>query len=94
MAIRSFGSRALARLHTRDDARAVDPAHVGRLRDILAALDTSDPLAALGRPAYRLHPLRGGRAGQWSVRVSHGWRVTFRIDGPDVWAVRYENYHH
>ena len=41
-----------------------------------------------------LNPRRGRRADEWSVRVSQGWRVTFRMDGPDVRAVRYENYHH
>lgn len=51
-------------------------------------------LCALSLPTYRLHRLRCKRAGEWSVRVSHGWRVTFRVDAEgDVWAVRYENCH-
>ena len=32
----------------------------------------------------RLHPLRGNRKGEWSVRISANWRVTFRFDGEDV----------
>ena len=35
-------------------------------------------------PGFRLHPLKGDRAGQWSVRVSGNWRVVLRFeDGED-----------
>ncbi len=91
MAIRSFKRGAAERLFHRNDARGINLEHVRRLRDIP---DGPQPLRALSAPAYRLHRLHGKRAGDWSVRVSHGWRVTFRMDGEDVRAVRYENYHH
>ena len=94
IAIRSFGSRALERLHSRYDARGVNPAHVRRLDAILDLLDGPNPLAELAAPAFRLHRLQGKRAGEWSVKVSHGWRVTFRLEGEDVRGVRYENYHY
>ena len=94
MAIRSFRRGAAERLFHRNDARGINPKHVRRLRDILDALDGPKPLQALSAPGYRLHRLHGKRTGDWSARVSHGWRVTFRMDGEDVRAVRYENYHH
>jgi len=94
VAIRSFKRGPAERLFRRNDARGINPEHVRRLRDILDALDGPQPLVALSAPAYRLHRLHGKRAGDWSVRVSRGWRVTFRMDGEDVRAVRYENYHH
>ena len=94
IAIRSFSGRALERLHSRDDARGVDPAHGRRLCAILDLLDGPDPLRALSAPAFRLHRLHGPRAGQWAVKVSHGWHVKFRVDGVDVRAVGYESYHH
>ena len=31
-------------------------------------------------PGFRLHPLKGDRAGQWSVRDSGNWRVVFRFE--------------
>ena len=35
--------------------------------------------------AYRLHPLKGDRRGQWSIRVSGNWRIVFRfVDGKAV----------
>ena len=39
----------------------------------------------MGRPTYRLHPLKGDRRSQWSVRVSGNWRIVFRfVDGEAV----------
>ena len=35
-------------------------------------------------PGYRLHQLRGDRAGEWSIYVSANWRIVFRFDGENV----------
>ena len=94
MAIKRFSRGPAERFFNRGDARGVNPEHRVRLREILEALDGPEPLQALSMPRYRLHPLKGDRKGQWSVRVSQGWRVTFRADGKFVWDVQYENYHH
>ena len=94
MAITGFRRGAAERFFNRGDARRINPEHVRRVRNILVALDASDPLGNLSSPGYRLHPMKGNRKGEWSVRVSHGWRVTFRTDGKNAWDVQYENYHH
>lgn len=91
MVIKSFRRGAAERLFHRGDVGRVNPAHRVRLREILEALDGPDPLRALSMPNYRL---KGDRKGQWSVRVSHDWRVTFRTDDKSVWDVQYEDYHH
>lgn len=93
MAIKGISDRALRRLFRHGDTRRLRPEHVRRLRVILDALDSSDPLRALAAPTYRLHPLKGDRKGQWSVRVGDGWCVTFRTDGFNVWVAKYDNYH-
>ncbi len=38
-------------------------------------------------PGFRLHPLKGDRAGQWSVRVSRNWRVVFRFEDGEAEGV-------
>ena len=81
------------RLFERREARRLPAARMGRIRAILKTLDSSDPLRALAAPTYRLHPLKGDRQGEWSVRVGGGWCVTFRTDGFNVWVARYDNYH-
>ena len=67
---------------------------VGRLRRILTVLDgAQSPGDVATRPGYRLHPLRGDRAGQWSVSVSGNWRVVFRFEDNEAVDVDLEDYH-
>ena len=47
----------------------------------------------MNHPTYRLHPLKGNRAGQWSVRVSGNWRVVFRFEADEVVDVDLVDYH-
>ena len=57
---------------------------------LLDSAETRGDLAAL--PGNRLEALRGGRAGQHSIRINAQWRVCFRWtdDGPeDVEIVDY-----
>ena len=37
-----------------------------------------------GAPGFQLHPLKGDRAGPWSVRVSGNWLVLFRSEYGEV----------
>ena len=88
--IRHKGLRAL---HERDDAARVPADLVPRLRRVLVRLqDATDPRSA-DAPGFRLHPLRGDRAGQWSVRASGNWRVMFRVEGGEVVDVDLVDYH-
>jgi len=44
-------------------------------------------------PGYRLHRLKGERAGEYAASVSGNWRLTFRFDGEDATDVNLEDYH-
>jgi proteic killer suppression protein len=44
-------------------------------------------------PGWRLHSLKGGRAGEWSIWVTGNYRLTFRVEGEDVWDIDLEDYH-
>jgi hypothetical protein len=46
----------------------------------------------LNLPGYRLHRLKGDRAGTWSVSVSGNWRMTFTFEGEDAFDVDLEDY--
>lgn len=44
-------------------------------------------LADLDLPGHRLHALKGGRKGYWSISISGNWRVIFRFEDGDAYDV-------
>ena len=88
-----FRHKGLEALYRTGSARGVQAAHAAKLRRILAALDAATAAAELQHPGYKLHPLKGGLKGHWSVWVNGNWRVTFRFVGADVELVDYQDYH-
>ena len=91
--IRSFRHRGLKRLFLRGDRSVIQPDLIDRVEVILALPDVARSPQAMRLPGYRLHALKGGRKGYWSVRVSANWRVIFRFEGEDVYDVELIDYH-
>jgi proteic killer suppression protein len=90
--IRSFRHRGLKALYEGHAAR-VAPAHLEKLRDILAILDRSRGPQDMNLPGFGLHPLKGDLKGHWAVKVSGNWRVTFRFEDGAACDVDYLDYH-
>jgi proteic killer suppression protein len=88
-----FRHRGLERLHWRGDTSGVSAQHVKRLRVMLAALETALVPSDMALPGARLHPLRGDRAGQWSVTISGNWHVVFEFEDRNVTNVDLIDYH-
>ena len=78
--IASFRHRGLKALDEGRTVRRVTPAHVERLRDILADLDLSRGPEGMNLPGFRLHELKGQMKGRDAVLVSGNWHVTFRFE--------------
>jgi toxin HigB-1 len=94
MIIRSVQHRGLLRLIEDDDARQLRTDLVKRLRNIWAMLiAASDMDAVSGPPGWRIHQLKGDRAGTWSISVSGNWRVTFDIKQGEICNLNLEDYH-
>ena len=90
MRIRHKGLRAL---HERDHPARVPAGLVPRLKRILFRLQEATHPRIADAPGFRLHPLKGDRAGQWSVRVSGNWRVVFRFEDGEAVDVDLIDYH-
>ena len=90
MKIRHKGLRAL---HERDDQARLPVQLVPRLRRVLFRLQEATHPRSADAPGFRLHPLKGDRAGQWSVRVSGNWRVVFRFEEGEAVDVDLVDYH-
>ena len=90
MKIRHKGLRTL---YERDDTAQLPASLAPRLRRILFRLQEATHPGSADAPGFRLHPLKGNRAGQWSVRVSGNWRVVFRFKDGEVVDVDLTDYH-
>ena len=90
MRIRHRGLRAL---HERDSPARLPTGLAPRLRRILLRLQEATQPRGADAPGFRLHPLKGDRAGQWSVRVSGNWRVVFRFEDGEAVDVDLIDYH-
>ena len=94
MIIHSVQHRGLLRLIEDDDTRELRTDLVKRLRNILAMLiSASDMNGVSGPPGWRIHQLKGDRAGTWSISVSGNWRITFAIEQGEICNLNLEDYH-
>ena len=88
-----FKHKGLRALHERDDASRVPAGQVPRLRRILFRLQEAVHPGSADAPGFRLHPLKGNRAGTWSVRVTGNWRVVFRFEDGEAVDIDLIDYH-
>ena len=91
--IKSFRHKGLRRLYETGSAAGVQPAHARRLRWQLAALDTANTIEDMDIAGFRLHPLKGGQSGRWSIWVNGNWRLTFELRDGNAYVLDYEDYH-
>ena len=85
--------KGLLALHERDDPARLPAGQVSRLRRILLRLQEAKQPGDAAGPGFRLHPLKGDRTGQWSVRVTGNWRVVFRFEDNEAVDVDLIDYH-
>ena len=77
--LRSFADKETERIWRRQPSRKVDLITQRAALRKLVILDAADALSDLRvPPGNRLEKLRGGRAGQHSIRINDQWRVCFR----------------
>lgn len=94
MNIKNFRHKALKRLYEDDDGSYLPAASVRKIKAILAALEFADTLVQVATvPGWKLHPLKGGRKGEYSITVTANWRLTFRIEGNAITDINFEDYH-
>ena len=85
--------KRLRALYEDDNCSGLPPNFIGRLRRILFRLQEATHPESAAAPGFRLHPLTGNRAGQWSIRVSGNWRIVFRFENAEVVDVDLTDYH-
>ena len=94
MIIRSVRHRACCASSKTTTAGELRSDLVRRLRNILAVLiAAADMSGVIGPPGWRVHQLKGDRAGTWSISVSGNWRLTFDIQQGEICDLDSEDYH-
>jgi proteic killer suppression protein len=74
-----FRHKGLRQLHEDGSAKGVPPSMADKLRKLLFAIETAETLDQLSRfPGWKLHPLKGGMTGFWSLTVTGNRRLVFR----------------
>jgi len=91
--IRRFRHKGLRRLFEDDDRRGLSADHAGKIARVLARLDRAQRPDHMDLPGWRLHPLKGGLAGYWSVAISANRRIVFRFEDRDATDVDFVDYH-
>ena len=91
--IKSFKSKDTARLFNRLSSRRWRDI-AGTARRKLEMLNAAKSLAELRvPPGNRLAALKGGRRGQYSIRINDRWRICFVWRGGDAYDVEIVDYH-
>ena len=91
--IQSFMHKGLERFFITGSKRGIVPDHAEKIARILDRLDASISPADMNLPGYRLHELKGQKAGTWSVTVNANLRITFKFEGHNAILVDYLDYH-
>jgi proteic killer suppression protein len=92
--IRSFASADTERFFVTGKSRRLPPEIRARAAMRLTQLNAATKIEDLRfPPSNRLEALKGGRRGQWSIRVNDQWRRCFRFEGGDAFEVEIVDYH-
>ena len=91
--IKSFRHKGLHKFFTSGSTAGIQTSHASRLEGRLQALHTAFTVEDMDLPGWRLHPLKGNRAGLWAITVSGNWRLVFEFVDGHAYVVNYEDYH-
>jgi proteic killer suppression protein len=91
--IRSFRHAGLEKFYLTGSKAGIQPVHAAKLRRQLTLLNTAKNADRMNVPGWDLHPLKGGLADHWSVKVSGNWRMTFTFENQNAILVDYQDYH-
>jgi len=91
--LRRVRHRGLKRLYANDDRRGLNAERVDKIARVLALLNRASRPQDMDLPGFRLHPLKGGLIGFWSVTIRANWRIIFRFEDGDVTDVDLIDYH-
>lgn len=91
--IKSFKHKGLGKYFQQNDQSGLNAQQLDRIGRLLDRLDGAVAAEDMDIPGFCFHRLTGNRKGQYSVKVSGNWRVTFKFEGGHALDVNLEDYH-
>lgn len=92
--IQSFADKLTAAIFEGYEVRKLPKTIQATARRKLKLIDSAAALESLRvPPGNRLEPLKGDRAGQWSIRINDQWRICFKWDSGHAFEVEIVDYH-
>jgi proteic killer suppression protein len=92
--IRSFADKRTEAVFLGRCPKGFPAALFGRTRRALMRIDAAHKITDLSvPPSFRLHELKGDKAGIWSISVNDQFRITFRFTDGEASDVCFEDYH-
>ncbi len=91
--IKSIKHKGLKRLWEKNDASKLPASQITKIEDILELLDAATCKEDMNYPGSDFHELKGNLKGHCAVKVTGNYRITFRLEGEDVFDVNYTDYH-
>ena len=94
MDIASISHKGLRDYIETGDTKGLPQDKISRIQNVLSALIAATNMEMVaGPPGWRIHQLKGDRAGEWSISVSGNWRITFNIKDDAIEDLNLEDYH-
>jgi len=93
--INSFAHKATEKLFEKGEPSGLPAQQVARIKMILALLNQASKPGEMNFPGSDYHPLKGNRKGEYAVKVTGNYRITFKFDKGtgNAFDVNYEDYH-
>jgi proteic killer suppression protein len=92
--IKTLADKQTAALFQGLHVRQIGGQWVQVAREKLAILHAADSVEDLRiPPGNHLEALKGGRQGQWSIRINQQWRICFRFENGNAHDVEITDYH-
>jgi proteic killer suppression protein len=91
--IKTFRHRGLQRYFETGSPKAIPAEMKKRIQIRLNVLDRAKELRDLDLPGFYFHSLKGDRRGEFAIKASGNYRLTFRFENGDVLDLNLEDYH-
>jgi len=91
--IRTFKDARLKRYFGTGKPTSIPAEMATRIQTRLNVLNRAKELRDLNLPGFGFHPLKGNRKGEYALKVTGNYRLTFRFENGDVLDLNLEDYH-